>query len=79
MSVQAQLSLSEQQIQEMISQRIRKMDEIRTSVAEIKVKQSGNYRGCWVKPVNPHLFALNQKACSDLFFLTTVALPLGEC
>lgn len=40
MSVQAQLSLSEQQIQEMISQRIRKMDEIRTSVAEIKVKQS---------------------------------------
>lgn len=38
--VQAQLSVSEQEIQEMIRQRIRKMEEIRMSVTELEVEQT---------------------------------------
>lgn len=38
--VQAHLSVSEQEIQEMIRQRIRKMEEIRTSGTELEVEQT---------------------------------------
>lgn len=40
--VKAQLSVSEREIQEMIGQRIRKMEEIRTSVAELEVGHTHN-------------------------------------
>lgn len=40
MGAQVQLRLSEQMIQEMIRQRIRKMEEIRESVSNMKVEQS---------------------------------------
>lgn len=40
MGAQVQLRLSEQMIQEMIRQRIRKMEEIRESVSNLKVEQS---------------------------------------
>lgn len=38
--VQAQLSVSEQEIQEMIRQRIRKIEVIRMSVSELEVRQT---------------------------------------
>lgn len=38
--VQTQLSVSEQEIQEMIRQRMRKMEEIRVSLAELEVEHT---------------------------------------
>lgn len=38
--VQTQLSVSEQEIQDMIRQRMRKMEEIRVSLAELEVKHT---------------------------------------
>ena len=66
--VQAQLSVSEQEIQEMIRQRIRKIEEIRMSVSELEVRQTPlwKYHSHVVKPVNPPVSPpsdCNQKTC----------------
>lgn len=71
--VKAQLSVSEREIQEMIRQRIRKMEEIRTSVAELEVGHTQHTHTNSCEPVHSflvHLSVLESNPDPDLNPLT---------